>query len=129
MKDSLHVSSLLRIIRDYADRTDDKINFGEEHLVFAKKSLVVDIDILLSYDGESFINNLFQIILHRDVDTAAMNYYINLLDSNLASKSDIIRQVSQSDEGVAVGVQVIGLYVTKISKIDKIIFKLKSYIK
>lgn len=63
---------------------------------------------LLSYDGESFINNAYVTLLGRVPDPEGMNYYYNRLQSGV-SKVEILAQLLKGPEGKLRRVNVVGL--------------------
>ncbi len=56
-------------------------------------------DDFTQYDGEEFIVNAYLVLLKREVDRNALDYFLGVLETGEISKVEIIIQLKNSDEG------------------------------
>jgi 2-polyprenyl-3-methyl-5-hydroxy-6-metoxy-1,4-benzoquinol methylase len=70
----------------------------------------VQLSDLINYYDEAFIVNVYQKILHRDVDSAGLEYYLPRLRRGEISKTEIIGRLRYSKEGRIHRVKIRGLF-------------------
>lgn len=79
---------------------DEGIEAGVEVLAspfHAKESYTYDD--FTKYDDEEFVKNVYIGLLKREVDQVGLDIHLNLLKSGEMSKSEIVRQLRNSEEG------------------------------
>jgi O-antigen chain-terminating methyltransferase len=77
------------------------VAFVQNNLNIHKSYYVYKIDDFIQYHDEEFLENLYALLLNRDIDPDGKNRYLPLLRSGLLSKTEIITRVHFSKEGRA----------------------------
>jgi hypothetical protein len=64
---------------------------------------------LLQYSGETFVKNVYRLLLRRDPDPLGLSSNLRALNEGIATREAIIRNILGSEEALRIGVQVIGI--------------------
>jgi O-antigen chain-terminating methyltransferase len=75
------------------------VAFVQNNLTIHKSYYVYKIDDFIQYHDEEFLENLYTLLLNRDIDPDGKNRYLPLLRSGALSKTEIITRVHFSKEG------------------------------
>lgn len=77
------------------------VAFVQTHLTIHKSYYLYKIDDFIQYHDEEFLENIYALILNREIDPDGKNRYLPLLRSGALSKTEIITRVHFSKEGRA----------------------------
>lgn len=110
------------------------VNFVKINLNLKKYNYVCNVDELLDFNDEEFVENVYNIVLNRDVDEEGKVYYLEELRTGNLSKLQIIALLHFSDEGKEQNIAISGIktqyIILKLSKIPILgsFFKIIHYV-
>lgn len=85
------------------------VNFVKINLNLKKYSYVYNLEDLIKFNDEEFIDNTYNVILNREADEEGKSYYLNELRKGNISKTKIIALLYYSDEGKKQDINITGM--------------------
>jgi len=102
--DKLSIEDIAQKIKDKVKETkynSDNSDIKHIHHIYQYSDFT-------KYNNEEFIKNIYNTLLQKDVDSNAMEYYLQLLISGDRSKSEIVTIVRGSKEGKRQNIELLG---------------------